>query len=201
MNHSLQIWIDVDVPICKVEDVNAWEVVSALAWKVAFALAWDVVAALAWEVVDALIPKWKWIKLKTFYTKKRIYYILLMKKSSGCSNTVIIIFIILIAIAAYFLFFANKKVNEQFKVVGGTPNCPYKTDESCPWVKQGTGPACQIKKDHAGCPACCGNIDWYLGPEKYKQKCPGKVPPAFTDAKDYYSTLQENFMAEKNITY
>lgn len=122
-----------------------------------------------------------------------------MKK--GCEVTfMLIIGLVIVLIFSYLILF-NRKTAETFKVVGGSPNCPYKTDESCPWVKQGTGPACQIKQDHAGCPACCGNIDWYLGPEKYKKKCPGKTPPAFQDTRDYYASIQENFMAEKNITY
>lgn len=42
---------------------------------------------------------------------------------------------------------------------------------------------------------CCGNIDWYLGPKKYEKECPGKVPPAFKDMKEYYASLQENFQS------
>ncbi len=116
-----------------------------------------------------------------------------MKHLFGSYTALIIIGFFLII----FIILNLRKPNqvENFKVVGG-PNCPYKTDESCPWVQQGTGPACQIKEDHAGCPACCGNIDWYLGPKIYGEKCPGKVPPAFQDARDYYGTLQESFTSK-----
>ena len=41
--------------------------------------------------------------------------------------------------------------------------------------------------------ACCGNIDWYLGEQQYQKDCPGSVPPAFQDARDYYTSIQENF--------
>ena len=40
---------------------------------------------------------------------------------------------------------------------------------------------------------CCGNIDWYLGPKAYKKDCPGTIPPAFQDVRDYYASIQENF--------
>ena len=66
-----------------------------------------------------------------------------MKK--GCEVTfMLIIGLVIVLIFSYLILF-NRKTTETFKVVGGSPNCPYKTDESCPWVKQGTGPACQIK--------------------------------------------------------
>lgn len=118
-----------------------------------------------------------------------------MKK--GNQEIYIIIIGIIIVLIVAFLIIKMKNDKENFKIYGGTPTCPYRTDESCPWVKEGTGPACQIKEDHAGCPACCGNIDWYLGPQKYSKKCPGKVPPAFEDVKDYYASLQENFTSRK----
>lgn len=102
--------------------------------------------------------------------------------------------IAIIVVIGLLIFIVNNQKKEEFSTYGG-PNCPYKTDESCPWIKQGTGPACQIKEDHAGCPACCGNIDWYLGPKRYAKKCPGKVPPAFKDTKDYYASIQENFLS------
>jgi hypothetical protein len=102
------------------------------------------------------------------------------------------IFILLIIVLLFWLY---KKQHEGFKVYGGSPGCPYKDDESCPWMKQGTGPSCQIKENRVGCPACCGNIDWYLGEKKYQQKCPDQVPPAFKDVKDYYASIQENFLS------
>ncbi len=95
--------------------------------------------------------------------------------------------------------FGSCGMKESFKVVGGDPSCPYRTDESCPYVKKGTGPACQIDKNKAGCPPCCGNIDWYLGPKEYEEKCGKGTPPAFPTLQDYYASIQENFMSEKNV--
>jgi len=95
--------------------------------------------------------------------------------------------------------FGGCGMKESFKVVGGDPSCPYRTDESCPYVKKGTGPACQIDKNKAGCPPCCGNIDWYLGPKEYEEKCGKGTPPAFPTLQDYYASIQENFMSEKNV--
>lgn len=120
-----------------------------------------------------------------------------MKNFKPCGTTMFLAIALIAILVIAFFMVRNQRKMENFSVVVGGPDCPYKTDESCPWVKQGSGAACQIKASHAGCPACCGNVDWYLGPEEYKKKCPNTVPPAFRDARDYYEKLQENFMSEK----
>jgi len=135
-----------------------------------------------------------------------------MKLIKPCTVTVITIILVLIFIGFGFMVisrsnrsgisrenYANCKMRENLKVYGGNPTCPYRTDESCPYLKKGTGPTCQINKKKVGCPPCCGNIDWYLGPQEYFKKCGKSAPPAFPDLKDYYASIQENFISENNI--
>ena len=118
-----------------------------------------------------------------------------------CDTTTCLVITLVVIFLIIYLIYHKKYETETFKIIGGNPNCPYRDDESCPYLNKGTGPGCQIDKDKVGCPACCGNIDWYLGAKKYNEKCKDKMPPAFTDMKDYYASIQEGFMAEKNITY
>lgn len=109
----------------------------------------------------------------------------------------IILLVVIVILIVIILCLITKKNKEPFKTYGGySPMCPFKSNDGCAWSKEGTGPMCQIDKSKAGCPACCGNIDWYLGPKGYKQKCPDSVPPAFKDAKDYYASIQENFISK-----
>ena len=44
-----------------------------------------------------------------------------------------------------------------------------------------------------GPPSCCGNLDWYLGDEKYAQYCAGKEGNcAGEKLEEYFGNLQEN---------
>jgi len=112
-------------------------------------------------------------------------------------DTVILLIVIVVLTVLILCFISRNNNKETFKTVGGySPMCPFKSNDGCAWSKEGTGPMCQIDKNKTGCPACCGNIDWYLGPKEYSQKCPGSVPPAFKDTKDYYASIQENFISK-----
>lgn len=85
----------------------------------------------------------------------------------------IILLVVVVILIVIILCLITKKNREPFKTYGGySPMCPFKSNDGCAWSKEGTGPMCQIDKKKTGCPACCGNIDWYLGPKGYNKKCP-----------------------------
>ena len=42
-------------------------------------------------------------------------------------------------------------------------------------------------------PGCCGNLDWYMGSEKYAQYCAGKEGQCGGEKlEEYFGNLQEN---------
>ena len=105
---------------------------------------------------------------------------------SNSHMVLFLLFVLVIALAVTFAILSGKKQRESYKTWGS---------------------------EKKSCPKCCGNIDWYLGPQLYKDYCPDSVPPAFKDteqydayyfpkdtdnAHKYFGKMQENFVAERN---
>jgi len=93
-----------------------------------------------------------------------------MTSDSGPFMVVFLILILIFALFITFLLLNSKKTTESYNNYqpfrGRAPNGP---------------------------PDCCGNLDWYLGDEKYAQYCSGKEGSNGGEKlEEYFGNLQEN---------
>ncbi len=99
-----------------------------------------------------------------------------MTSDSGPFMVVFLILILIFALFITFLLLNGKKTTESYNNYqpfrGRAPNAP---------------------------PGCCGNLDWYLGDEKYAQYCSGKDGSIGENEKleEYFGNLQENLSGFK----
>jgi hypothetical protein len=101
-----------------------------------------------------------------------------MTSDSGSLMVVFLILILIFSLFITFLILNRKKITESYnnynyKPFGGRP-----PDAS---------------------PSCCGNLDWYLGSEKYNQYCAGKEEDYNPEKlQEYFGNLQENLSSTSN---